>query len=90
MLTEKVHVVCCSVKRRRGLSVGSFRAGFKFKKSTVSDDFMCAIDDNKVKAGSLGLMEVIKAAMERHASSEEVSNSGLGALQNICENGSSV
>ena len=45
------------------------------------------IDDNAAKAGSLGIMEVIKAAIERHASSEQVSENGLAALRNICMNG---
>ena len=45
------------------------------------------LDDNAARAGSLGLMEVIKAAMERHASSEQVSEAGLGALRTICFNG---
>ena len=44
-------------------------------------------DDNAAKAASLGLMDVIKAAMEQHASSEHVSKSGLGALTMICVNG---
>ena len=44
----------------------------------------CPVDDNAARAGSLGLMEVIQAAMERHASSEQVSEEGLGALWNIC------
>ena len=43
--------------------------------------------ENQVKAGSLGIMEVIKAVMERHASSEQVLEQGLGALSNICQNG---
>ena len=51
---------------------------------------MCPIDDNKVKAGSLGIMEIIKATMERHASSEQVSAMGLGALRNVCVNGTCV
>ena len=50
----------------------------------------CPLDDNQARAGSLGLMEVIKAAMERHASSEQVSVKGLGALMNICANGTCV
>ena len=43
--------------------------------------------ENQVKAGSLGIMEIIKAAMERHASSEQVLEQGFGALSNICEKG---
>ena len=49
----------------------------------------CPVGDNAARAGSLGLMEFIKAAMERHASSEQVSEAGLGAIRNICDNGSS-
>ena len=45
------------------------------------------VDDNAARAGSLGLMEIIKSAMERHASSEQVLVRGLDALSNICENG---
>ena len=50
----------------------------------------CPIDDNKFKAGSLGIMEVIKATMERHSSSEQVLEAGLGALHTICMNGTSL
>ena len=49
--------------------------------------FACSLVDNKVRAGSLGLMEVIKAAMERHVSSEQVSEAGLDAIRSICVNG---
>ena len=53
----------------------------------------CLLDDNKARAGSLWLMEVIKKAMELHVFSEmepQVSEQGLGALQNICGNSTCV
>ena len=46
--------------------------------------YACSIDDNQVRAGSLGLMELIKAAMERHASSDLILEIGVGALGTIC------
>ena len=59
------------------------------QQSILSGNYLyaCSLDDNAASVGSRGLMEAIKAVMERHASSKQVSKTALGALRNICVNG---
>ena len=84
---------CCVMfcEKMRDYSAGQFAAENTLLRKYFVDDFnVFVVDDNAARVNSLGLMEVIKAAMERHASSEQVLGAGLGALSNICVNGTSA